>query len=79
MPVPSFLAGGTQVSASFGNGVSVSATPWGFVVLDVVAGTEIMRENTPAPVRAIATDQPNGVAYLTVPDNNLLLSVPVVQ
>lgn len=35
LPLPSLLAGGTKVSVNYGNGISVSATPEGFVVTEV--------------------------------------------
>jgi YVTN family beta-propeller protein len=79
LPLPSLLAGGTRVSVDFGNGISVSATPDGFVVMDVAGGNEVMRGTTPTPVRAIAADPRDSVAYITLPDSNILLTVPLHQ
>jgi len=76
-PSPSQLAGGTQVSVNYGNGISISATPGGFLVLDATGGQEIMRGTTPTPVRGIAGDIRESVAFITVPDSNMLLIVPL--
>lgn len=75
--MPSLLGGGTQVSFDYGNGVSVSATPEGFLVMDVTGGREIMRGRTATPVRSLAGDSRESVAYLTLPASNQLIRVPL--
>lgn len=77
LPMPSLLAGGTKVSVNYGNRISVSATPEGFVVVEVPSGVEIMRGRTPTPVRAMAASPWDGVVYITVPDSNMLITVPL--
>lgn len=67
----------TGVSAKYGNGISVSATPTGFVVMDVTVGVEIMRGTTPTPVHGIAADPSEGVVYVTVPGSNMVITVPL--
>jgi YVTN family beta-propeller protein len=76
MPMPAFLSGGTQISVNYGNGISISATPEGFLVM-VAGGIELMRGRTATPVRGIAADPPQGVAYLTLPDSNKLITIPI--
>lgn len=75
IPSPLLLAGGTKVSAYYANGLAVSATPGGFVVYDVVGGDVFMIGTTPSAVRAIATDPTEGIAYLTMPDSNAIITV----
>ena len=43
LPSASAGSGATAVSAQWGNGMSASATPTGFVIYDLVNHTEIMR------------------------------------
>jgi YVTN family beta-propeller protein len=77
LPNPYLLAGGTTVSVNYGNNLSISATPTGYVVQDVYTGAVLLSGTTPAPVRGIAVDQTNGFAYLTVPDTNSVYTVPI--
>lgn len=67
----------TYVSAQFGNGVAASATPTGFVVYDVVSHQQLMTGTTPTPVRGIASDPQNWMVYLTVPDSNEYIVIPL--
>lgn len=71
------LASGCLVSANYGNSLAVAATPTGFVVIDLYNHTEVMSGSTPSPVRGIATDPGQGVVYLTAPQSNALISVPL--
>jgi hypothetical protein len=77
LPNPYLLAGGTTVSVNYGNNLSISATPTGYVVQDVYTGAVLLSGTTPAPVRGIAVDQTKGFAYLTVPDTNSVYTVPI--
>jgi hypothetical protein len=76
-PNVSLLPNGTVVSANYSNSLSVSATPTGFTVVDLVTHQPIMQGTTPTPVRCIGVDQTQAIAYLTVPDSNLLITVPL--
>ncbi len=77
LPNVALLPNGTVVSANYKNDLAVCATPTGFAVIDVSSHTTIMQGSTPTPVRSIAVDQNQAVAYLTVPDSNMLISVPL--
>jgi len=71
------MPGGALVSSTYGNGAAVIGTPTGFVVLDLVAKNEILEGSTPSAVRGIATDPFQGIIYLTAPDSNSLITVPL--
>jgi len=77
LPNVSLLPNGTIVSASYHNSLAVSATPSGFIVTDLGSHSQIMQGSTPTPVRSIGVDQSQGIAYLAVPDSNLLVTVPL--
>jgi hypothetical protein len=55
----------------------LSATPTGFAVTDLNTHTILMQIATPAPVTGIAVDTSLQIAYVTVPDANELLTVPL--
>ncbi len=74
---PAQLGTGTLVSANYGNDLAISASPGGFVVTEVSTGGTIMTGTTPNPIRAIAVDPNYGEVYLTVPDNNAVITVPL--
>ncbi len=57
--------------------VAITATPTGFTVTDITSGQVLISEKTPSPVAAIAVDPNLNVAYLTLPDSNVLLTVPL--
>lgn len=77
LPTPSLVADATLVSADFNNGMSISATPRGFVVMDLSQHQTIFSGVTSSPVRAIAVDRDKSVAYLTTPDSNAVITVPL--
>jgi hypothetical protein len=77
LPSPFLLGGGTVVSANYGNNLSISATPGGFVVQDVYTGDILASGTTAAPIRAIAVDQTFGYAYMTIPDTNTVITFPM--
>lgn len=74
---PPYLNSNVVVSASDGNGVAVTSSPTGFVVLDLVAHTQIMQGTTAIPVRGIAVDPAQSVAYLTAPASNSVITAPL--
>jgi len=74
---PGLQPGGTQISGLWGNGMAGSATPTGFVIYDIVNHVELMRGNTATPVRGIASDPSNLVAYVTTPDSNSYITIPL--
>lgn len=55
----------------------VTATPTGFTITDASGHVVLVNEKTPSPVTAIAVDSNLHVAYLTMPDSNTLLMVPL--
>lgn len=55
----------------------ITATPTGFTVTDASGHIVLISETTPSPVTAIAVDAKLNVAYLTMPDSNILLTVPL--
>jgi YVTN family beta-propeller protein len=55
----------------------VTATPTGFIITDASRHQVLVSETTPSPVTAIAVDANLNVAYLTMPDSNILLTVPL--
>ncbi len=55
----------------------VSATPTGFTITDASGHIVLVSETTPSPIAAIAVDSNLNVAYLTMPDSNILLTVPL--
>jgi hypothetical protein len=55
----------------------VSATPTGFTITDASGHIVLVSETTPSPITAIAVDSKLNVAYLTMPDSNTMLTVPL--
>ncbi len=74
---PPYLKASIVVSSNYNNGIEVTSTPTGFAVLDLVAHKQLIAGTTPTPVRGIATDPAQGVAYLTAPESNSLITVPL--
>lgn len=66
-----------MVSANYGNTLSISATPTGFIVTELTTGQPFISGTTPGPVRSIAVDPDYGFVYLTVPDDNAVITVPL--
>ena len=71
------MTSGALVSANYGNSIVVVGTPSGFAVVDLIRQLTLVEGTTPSSVRGIATDPAEGVAFLTVPDSNSLISVPL--
>jgi len=57
--------------------ISISATPTGFAVTDLVSHASIMQITTPAPVTGLAVDPNLHTAYVALADANELLTVPL--
>jgi len=74
---PAYLKSSVVVSSNDGNGIAITSSPDGFVVLDLVAHTQIMQGTTSSPVRGIAADPTQRLAYLTAPASNSLITVPL--
>jgi YVTN family beta-propeller protein len=55
----------------------VTATPTGFSITDITGKVVLVSEQTPSPITAIAVDPNLNVVYLTMPDSNTLLKVPL--
>jgi YVTN family beta-propeller protein len=70
-------SGGALVSANYGNGLAVVGTPTGFALLDLVHRTTVMQGNTPSAVHGIATSPAQGIVYITAPDSNSFITVPL--
>jgi YVTN family beta-propeller protein len=77
LPSAAVIPTATAVSAQFGNAFAASATPTGFVIYETVGHQTVMSGATPTPVRGIAGDPNNWVAYFSVPDSNELITVPL--
>ena len=77
LPQAGQLGSGLLVSANYGNALSISATPTGFVVTDLNNGVTYVKGSTPGPIRSIAVDPDYGEVYLTVPDSNSVITVPL--
>jgi YVTN family beta-propeller protein len=74
---PYLISTGALVSASYGNRYVVMGTPTGFQLLDLETNTVMFSSATRGPVRGIATDPAAQMAYLTIPDSNTVISVPL--
>jgi YVTN family beta-propeller protein len=57
--------------------VAITATPTGFTITDIADNYVFDSVSTPSPVTAIAVDANLNVAYLTMPDSNLVWTVPL--
>ncbi len=57
--------------------VAVTATPSGFTITDIADNYQFASVSTPSPVTAIAVDLNLNVAYLTMPDSNLVWTIPL--
>ena len=55
----------------------VTATPTGFTITGASGHLVLVSETTPSPITAIAVDTNLNAAYLTMPDSNTLLTVPL--
>ncbi len=76
IPINSNLPGTPPLVVQDGWAV-VSATPTGFTITDITGHIVLVNETTPSPVAAISVDANLNVAYLTMPDSNTLLTVPL--
>ncbi|MGH9688837.1 MAG: hypothetical protein ACRD5K_17285 [Candidatus Acidiferrales bacterium] len=74
---PPFLESSVVLSSNMGNGIAVTTTPTGFAVVDIVSGTTLISGTTASPVRGIALDTAQSIAYLTEPESNTTLTVPI--
>jgi YVTN family beta-propeller protein len=71
------MPSGALVSSNYGNSAVVVGTPTGFAVIDLIRQMDLLDGTTPTPVRGIATVPTQGIAYLTAPDSNSVISVPL--
>jgi YVTN family beta-propeller protein len=55
----------------------ITATPTGFTITDASGNIVLVSETTPSPIAGIAVDSNLSQAYLTMPDSNTLLTVPL--
>jgi YVTN family beta-propeller protein len=76
VPISSNLPGAPPLVVQDGWAI-VSATPTGFNITDASGHLVLVSETTPSPIAAIAVDTNLNVAYLTMPDSNTLLTVPL--
>jgi len=74
---PSAFQGSVPTLVPNDGWISVSATPTGFAVTDLVSHVSIMQIDTPAPVTGIAVDPNFHTAYVALADANQLLTVPL--
>ncbi len=76
IPINTNLPGSPPLVVQDGWAV-VTATPTGFTITDLSGHIVLVSESTPSPVAAIAVDTKLNAAYLTMPDSNTLLTVPL--
>lgn len=76
IPINTAQAGAPPLVVQDGWAV-VTATPTGFSITDASGHVVLVSETTPSPIAAIAVDTNLNVAYLTMPDSNTLLTVPL--
>lgn len=76
IPIDSNLPGAPPLVVQDG-WAAVTATPTGFSITDTSGHVVLASETTPSPVAAIAVDTNLNIAYLTMPDSNTLLTVPL--
>jgi YVTN family beta-propeller protein len=74
--ISSILVGAPPLVVQDGWAV-VTATPTGFTITDASGHVVLVSETTPSPITAIAVDAKLNVAYLTMPDSNTMLTVPL--
>jgi YVTN family beta-propeller protein len=55
----------------------VAATPTGFTITDISGHQVLISQATASPIAAIAVDPNLNIAYLTEPDSNTILTVPL--
>lgn len=77
LPNSTLGPGTTQVSSLWANAMVASATPTGFIVYDMVNQTEILEGVTSTPVRGIASDPNNLMIFMTTPDSNSFITMPL--
>lgn len=75
--LPAQLGSGALVSESVNNAFSISAQGTQFSVIDLSTGSVVMSGILDAPIRSFAVEPGAGIAYLTVPDSNSVISVPI--
>lgn len=71
------MSSGALVSSNYGNSAAVVGTPTGFAVIDLHRQVVVMQGNAPSAVRGMVTDPSQGLAYVTAPDSNSLITVPL--
>ncbi len=74
--MPATLPGAPPIVVQDG-WVVIAATPTGFTITDVSGHVVLVSQTTASPITAIAVDSKLNVAYLTEPDSNILLTVPL--
>jgi YVTN family beta-propeller protein len=76
VPVNTDQAGAPPLVVQDGWAV-VTATPTGFTITDTSGHAVLISETTPSPIAAIAVDANLNTVYLTMPDSNTLLTIPL--
>lgn len=75
---PMQTASATETGETLEDGwLSISATPDGFVVVDTTNNVEVMHGATPGAVTSIALASSGDAVYLTIPDANAVITVPL--
>lgn len=74
---PSQLSTGVLVSAHLNNLIGLSASGSSFSVIDVHNGETMLTGQAPGVIRGLAVDSAEGVAYITIPDSNEVISVQI--
>jgi len=74
---PGQMANGILVSANYGNEFAVSLVPSGFTVQDLSGNYTFMEGSLPSAGRGLAVDPDYGYVYITLPDSNAVVTVPL--
>jgi len=74
---PPLQANSTLVSNILNNGLAVGATPNGFALVSLMSNQVIFQGGTPNPVRGIAVMPSQNLGWVTVPDSNQVLTIPI--
>jgi YVTN family beta-propeller protein len=74
---PAQMANGAIVSPNLNNDLAVISSGTSFSVIEIQTGQVILQGVLPGVIRGFAVDSSATTAYVTLPDNNMLVSIPL--
>jgi len=74
---PSQLANGVSISSTYANNYAISVSGSLFTVTQLSSGATWVQGVLPAAIRGLAVESGDTYAYLTVPDQNMLVTIPI--